>query len=150
VPKIKPDHRVIIGRNITLTAAVIYALTRSAYYLIKDPDTVSPAQGVITADGQLLWAWGAAWIIAAVFCVADMVNRHTRHGLSAVIGLAFAWGVAYLLMWIVTGSQGNWDMELLSSAANWITPTGMVWGLVFKVTALQDMLRRKVPPQEVP
>lgn len=147
MPKIKPDHRVIIGRNITLTAAAIYALTRSLYYLVKDPGTVSPAQGVITADGQLLWAWGAAWIVACVFCIADMVNRHTRHGLSAVIGLAFAWGVAYLLMWIFTGFT---DIELLSSAANWLTPTGMVWGLVFKVTALQDMLRRKSPPQETP
>ena len=150
MPKIKPDHRVIIGRNITLTAAVIYALTRSVYYLAKDPGTVSPAQGVITADGQLLWAWGAVWVVASVFCVVDMVNRHTRHGLSAVIGLAFAWGIAYLLMWIVTGLQGNWDLELLSSAANWLTPTGMVWGLVFKVTALQDLLRKKIPPQEAP
>lgn len=147
MPKIKPDHRVIIGRNITLTAATIYALTRGLYYLIKDPGTVSPAQGAITADGQLLWAWGAAWIVAAVFCVADMVNRHTRHGLSAVIGLAFAWGIAYLLMWLSTGCR---DMELLSSAANWLTPTGMVWGLVFKVTALQDLLRKKIPPQEAP
>jgi hypothetical protein len=145
--KIKPDHRVILGRNITLTAAVVYALTRSIYYFVKDPDTVSPAQGVITGDGHLLWAWGAAWVLAAVFCIADMVNRHTRHGLSAVIGLAFAWGVAYFLMWMFTGFT---DVELLSSAANWLTPTVMVWGLVFKVTALQDMLRQKTPPQAAP
>jgi hypothetical protein len=136
--KLKPDHRVVIGRNITLVSAVVYALTRCLYYATKDPGTVSPAQGYITGDGHLLWAWATAWALAAAMCVADMVNRHTRHGLSVVVGLAFAWGIAYLLMFVFTGVR---DMELLSSAIGWLAPAGLVWGLLFKVTALQDMLR---------
>ena len=138
--QLKPDHRVVIGRNVTLIAGTVYALSRCLYYATKDPDTVSPAQGIITADGHGLWAWAAAWGIAAAMCIADMVNRHTRHGLSVVVGIAFAWGIAYLLMFIFTGFH---DIDLLSSAIGWLAPAGLVFGLLFKVTALQDMLRAK-------
>lgn len=136
--KLKPDHRVIIGRNITLISGTVYALTRCLYYAVKDPTTVSTAQGYITGDGHLLWAWAVAWAVAAALCVADMVNRHTRHGLSVVVGLAFSWGVAYLLMFLFSGLR---DIDLLSSAIGWLAPAGLVFGLLFKVTALQDMLR---------
>lgn len=145
--KLKPDHRVVIGRNVTLIAGTVYALTRCLYYATKDPATVSPAQGIITADGHVLWAWAVAWGLAAAMCIADMVNRHTRHGLSVVVGIAFAWGVAYLLMFVFTGFR---DIDLLSSAIGWLAPAGLVFGLLFKVTALQDMLRSKRPPAEVP
>lgn len=142
MPKIKPDHRVIIGRNITLIAGTVYALSRCLYYATKTPDDISPAQDFITGGGDLLWAWSVAWGLAAVFCVADMVNRHTRHGLSAVVGLAFAWGFTYGAMWVVTGFR---DFSLFSSAIGWLTPAGLVFGLLYKVTALQDMLRSKPP-----
>ncbi|WNM64511.1 hypothetical protein SEA_MIDNIGHTRAIN_24 [Arthrobacter phage MidnightRain] len=145
--KLKPDHRVIIGRNITLIAGIVYSLSRCLYYAIKDPETVSTAQGYITGDGHLLWAWAAAWAIAAALCVADMVNRHTRHGLSVVVGLAFAWGIAYLLMFVFSGFH---DVDLLSSAIGWLAPAGLVFGLLYKVTALQDMLRSKPTAQEAP
>jgi small-conductance mechanosensitive channel len=147
MPKLRPDHRVVIGRNITLIAGAVYALSRCMYYAVKDPDSVSPAQGYITADGHLLWAWAVAWALTAALCIADMVNRHTRHGLSAVVGLAFAWGIAYLLMFIFSGF---WDIELLSSAIGWLSPAGLVFGLLFKVTALQDMLRSKPELPEAP
>jgi hypothetical protein len=145
---LKPDHRVVIGRNITLVSAVVYSLSRCTYYATKDPHTVSAAQGYITGGGDLLWAWAAAWALTAAFVIADMVNRHTRHGLSVVVGLAFAWGIAYLLMFVFTGFR---DLELLSSAIGWLAPAGLVFGLLLKVTALQDMLRsRRRPPQEGP
>lgn len=147
MPKIKPDHRVVIGRNITLVSATIYALSRGVYYMTKDPATVSEAQGWITGNGQLLWAWAVVWVLAAVLCIADMVNRHTRHGLSAVVGLSGAWGVAYLVMW---AASSGIHFDLLSSSVGWLAPTGMVFGLLFKVTALQDMLRRRRPPSEDP
>ncbi|MGN7250041.1 hypothetical protein [Arthrobacter sp. SAFR-014] len=143
--KLRPDHRVIIGRNITLTAGVVYALSRCIYYATKDPHTVSPAQGAITGEGNLLWAWTAAWALTAALCIADMVNRHTRHGLSTVVGIAFAWGVAYLLMFVFTGFT---DIDLLSSAIGWLAPAGLVFGFLIKVTALQDMLRSQ--RKEVP
>ena len=138
--KLKPDHRVVVGRNITLISGTVYALSRCFYYATKDPSTISPAQGFITADGHALWAWAAAWGIAAAMCVADMVNRHTRHGLSAVVGIAFAWGFTYMAMFVVTGFHIQ-DVELVSSAISWLAPAGLVFGLLYKVTALQDMLR---------
>ncbi|WNM72242.1 membrane protein [Arthrobacter phage Gusanita] len=138
--KLKPEYRVIVGRNITLVAGGIYALTRCLYYANLDPHAMSPAQGTITVGGQLLWAWAAVWGIAAVACIADMVNRHTRHGLSLVVGLAFAWGFAYAIMWAATGCT---DPMLLSSAVGWVTPAALVFGFLLKVTALQDMLRTR-------
>lgn len=134
-----PEKRVIIGRNITLTAGVIYGLSRAAYYATIPTDSLSGAQDIITANGQALWFWAALWALAAVFCVVDMVNRHTRHGLSAIVGLAFCWGIGYLLIWVLTGFS---DPSLISSAVGWLTPAALVLGLLLKVTALQDMLRR--------
>lgn len=136
--KLKASDRVVFGRNVTLTAGIIYSLSRSMYYATLDPSKASLAQDVITADGRLLGMWAGVWAFAAACCVADMVNRHTRYGLSLVVGLAFAWGIAYAIMWAITG-----DAALLSSAVGWITPAGLVFGFLIKVTALQDMLRDK-------
>jgi hypothetical protein len=139
----KAARRVVIGRNITLSAGIVYSLSRAAYYATLNPDTASRAQDVITADGRLLGAWAAVWALAAIFCVVDMVNRHTRHGLSLVVGLAFAWGIAYALIWAFTGFR---EPTLISAAIGWVTPAALVFGFLIKVTALQDMLRDKTPP----
>jgi hypothetical protein len=80
------------------------------------------------------------WGLAAVFCVADMVNRHTRHGLSLLVGVASAWGIGYFLIWCFTGFH---DAQLLNSAVGWFTPAAFILGFLLKVTALQDMLRRR-------
>jgi hypothetical protein len=143
VNHISSRRRVVIGRNITLTAGAVYALTRFLYYATAKPESLSPAQDIITADGGALGAWAAAWFLAGALCVADMINRHTRHGLSAVVGLAFCWGVGYLGIWVGTGFT---DFTLISSAVGWLTPAALVFGLLFKVTALQDMLRQSTPP----
>ena len=132
--------RVILGRNITLTAGAVYALTRATYYATVNPDAVSPAQGVITGDGRLLGGWAAIWLVAAVLCIVDMINRHTRFGLSMVVGLAFGWGAAYAIIWACTGFT---DQSLLSTAIGWVTPAGLVFGFLIKVAALQDMVRNK-------
>ena len=139
VNHVKPHRRVVIGRNITLTAGAVYALTRALYYATASPDSLSAAQNIITGDGRVLGAWAAIWGIAAVLCVADMINRHTRYGLSAVVGLAFAWGIGYAIMWGVTGFT---QFTLISAAIGWLTPAGLVFGFLIKVTALQDMLRK--------
>ena len=133
-------RRVIIGRNITLTAGAVYALTRAAYYATVRPDVLSPAQGVIAGDGRLLGAWAAIWLLAAVLCIVDMINRHTRYGLSLVVGLAFGWGAAYAIIWACTGFT---DFNLISTAIGWVTPAALVFGFLIKVTALQDMLRHR-------
>jgi hypothetical protein len=91
--------------------------------------------------------WAAIWAIAAVFCVVDMINGHTRHGLSRVGGLAFAWGTGYFRIWAFTGFT---DFTLISTCIGWITPAALVFGFLIKVTALQDMLRDKTPPPGVP
>jgi len=137
---VKARRRVVIGRNIALTSGALYAFTRFLYYATANPASLSPAQNIITADGKVLGAWAAVWLIACILCIADMINRHTRYGLSAVVGLAFAWGAGYLLMWICTGFI---DFSLLTSAIGWLTPAGLVFGFLIKVTALQDMLRQQ-------
>jgi hypothetical protein len=137
---ISARRRVIIGRNITLSAGILYALSRSIYYSTARPDSLSGAQSVITGDGGALGLWAAAWGIAAIFCVVDMVNRHTRYGLSILTGIAFAWGIGYALIWAFTGFT---DYSLVSSAIGWITPAAFIFGFLLKVTALQDMLRGK-------
>lgn len=134
-----PHKRVIIGRNITLTAGILYCLSRSAYYSTVRPDALSGAQSVITANGHALGFWAAVWGMAAVFCIVDMVNRHTRYGLSILVGIAFAWGICYAIIWAVTGFT---DWQLISSAIGWIAPASFIFGFLLKVTALQDMLRR--------
>jgi hypothetical protein len=141
---ISARHRVIIGRNITLSAGILYCLSRSMYYSTVHPDTLSGAQNVITGNGHALGIWAAIWALAGIFCVVDMVNRHTRYGISLLTGIAFAWGFGYLLIWAFTGFT---DGSLVNSAVGWITPAAFIFGFLLKVTALQDMLRR---PQEAP
>lgn len=135
---ISARRRVIIGRNITLSAGILYCLSRSIYYSTVRPETLSGAQEVITGDGHALGLWAAAWGLAAIFCVVDMVNRHTRYGLSILTGIAFAWGAGYAIIWAATGFT---DYSLISSSIGWITPAAFIFGFLFKVTALQDMLR---------
>jgi len=140
---VKARRRVVIGRNIALTAAAVYAFTRAMYYATTNPANLSPAQDVLTADGRVLGFWAAMWFTALVLCVADMINRHTRYGLSMVAGLALAWGLGYMLIWACTGFT---DFTLISSAVSWLAPAGLVFGFVIKVTALQDMIRGQKPP----
>ena len=135
-----PHKRVSVGRNITLTAGILYCLSRSVYYSTIRGDALSGAQQILTADGHALGLWAAVWGMAAVFCVVDMVNRHTRYGLSILVGIASAWGVGYLLIWIFTGFH---DGQLVSSAIGWIAPAAFIFGFLLKVTALQDMVRRQ-------
>ena len=131
--------RVMIGRNITLAAGILYALSRSIYYTTIHPGSLSGAQAVITADGHLLGLWGAAWGMVATLCISDMVNRHTRHGLSLLVGIASVWGGSYLIIWAVDGFR---DFSLVSSAIGWLGPAAFILGFLLKVTALQDMIRR--------
>ena len=136
---ISARKRVMIGRNITLSAGILYALTRSIYYSTVRPDSLSGAQAVITADGHLLGLWGAAWAMVATLCISDMVNRHTRHGLSLLVGITTVWGGSYLIIWVVDGFR---DFSLVSSAIGWLGPAAFILGFLLKVTALQDMIRR--------
>jgi len=136
--KTKPESRVMVGRNIILTMGALYSLSRSIYYATLRPGSLSGAQEIITADGAALGIWSALWGLVTVLCVADMVNRHTRHGLSVLVGIAFAWGAGYLIIWACTGFT---DYALVSSAIGWMAPAAFIFGFLLKVTALQDMLR---------
>lgn len=137
---LRPELRVIIGRNIILTMGALYSLRQALYYATTPPVALSEAQGILTADGGALGAWATLWALAAALCVADMVNRHTRHGLSALVGITFAWGIGYLLIWALSGFI---DYTLLNSAIGWLAPAVFIFGFLLKVTALQDMLRSR-------
>lgn len=142
--RLPPHRRVVIGRNITLSAGVLYCLSRAGYYGTINPNSLSGAQAVITADGAALGFWTAVWAAAAALCIADMVNRHTRYGLSILVAIAFSWGICYLAIWAFTGYI---DWALLSSAIGWVAPAGLVFGLLLKVTALQDIIRQFKGPR---
>jgi len=133
----KPHIRVIIGRNITLTCAAIYAFARALTYATINPADLNQGMAAITADGRILGLWATIWAAAVVLCVSDMINRHTRWGLSLVIAAALATGTIYGLLWVFSGfTEHHW----LGLAIGWLTPAGMVGGFFLKVTALQDML----------
>ena len=140
----RPHIRVIIGRNITLTAGAIYALTRAATYATLNPADLNRTEAVITADGRILGLWAAIWFAAAALCVADMINRHTRYGLSMIVGIAGAWGIAYGAVWACTGFTGDEWVR----AIGWLAPVTMIFGFLIKGTALQDMLRKKKAADE--
>ena len=137
----EPRPRVVLGRNITLTAGVVYALSRCVYYATANPSDMSGAQAVATANGGALGAWAALWGFTAILCIADMVNRHTRYGLSLLTGIAFAWGFGYLIMWAASDFR---SLSLLNGAVGWLAPASFIFGFLIKVTALQDMLN---PPE---
>lgn len=134
---ISARRRVMLGRNIILTMGALYALRQSIYYATIRPESLSGAQEIITADGGALGVWSALWGLVVVLCVADMVNQHTRHGLSVLVGTAFAWGVGYLIIFLATGCN---DFNLVNSAIGWIAPAVFIFGFLVKVNALQDML----------
>lgn len=138
MPVLKAHRRVVIGRNISLTAGVIYALSRAVLYGTLNPEKATFAQSIVSADGRLSGMWATVWALAAALCVADMINKHTRYGLSFVVGLSAAWGSLYLVIW---GWNGFRDTDLLTTAIGWLTPAALVFGFLLKVTALQDLLR---------
>jgi hypothetical protein len=127
----------MIGRNIILTMGAVYALRQSIYYATIGPDGLSQAQAIIAGGGHLLGVWSGLWGVVAVLCVVDMVNRHTRQGLSLLAGVALGWGVGYLLIWAFTGFQ---DFTLVNSAIGWLAPSVLIFGFVAKVSALQDII----------
>jgi hypothetical protein len=133
----RPERRVMIGRNIILTMGALYAFRQAAYYATIPPESLSGAQEIITADGHALGAWSALWGVVAILCVVDMVNRHTRQGLSLLAGVALGWGIGYLLIWAFDGFQ---DFALVNSAIGWLAPSVFIFGFVAKVSALQDMI----------
>lgn len=140
---ISARRRVAIGRNIVLGMGALYAIRQSIYYATIQEDTLSGAQAVITADGAALGMWSALWGVVGVLCVIDMVNGHTRNGLSLLVGITAAWGAGYLLIWgIGTGFQ---DMTLVNSAIGWLAPSVFIFGFLLKVSALQDLLRPREP-----
>lgn len=127
----------MIGRNIILTMGAVYALRQSLYYATIGPDSLSPAQAIITAGGHALGVWSGLWGVVAILCIVDMVNRHTRQGLSLLAGIALGWGVGYLLIWVFDGFQ---DFALVNSAIGWLAPSVLIFGFVAKVSALQDII----------
>ena len=137
---ISARRRVMICRNIVLTMAALYSMRQSIYYATIQPESLSGAQQIITGDGSFLGLWSALWGLVTALSVADMVNRHTRHGLSVLVGTAFAWGVGYLIIWACTGFI---DFNLVNSAIGWIAPAAFIFGFLLKVNALQDMLHSR-------
>ena len=138
---ISARRRVALGRNIVLGMGALYAIRQSIYYATIQEETLSEAQAVITADGAALGMWSALWGVVGVLCIMDMVNRHTRNGLSLLVGITAAWGIGYLLIWAI--GSGFQDMNLVNSAIGWLAPSVFIFGFLLKVSALQDLLRAR-------
>jgi hypothetical protein len=138
---ISARRRIAIGRNIVLSMGALYAVRQSIYYATIQEDTLSGAQDVITASGSALGLWSALWGVVGVLCVIDMVNGHTRNGLSLLVGITAGWGIGYLLIWAI--GSGFQDMNLVNSAIGWLAPSVFIFGFLLKVSALQDLLRTR-------
>ena len=129
-------ERVAIGRAITLGAAAIFCISRAlAYAPWTNPPLVGPIR-LLSADGEYLWAWAAAWAIAAILCIADLLRGHTRYGLSLMVGLLAVWGASYGIVWAMTEAHTR---EWLT-AATLLPSAGVIYGLLYKITALRDLL----------
>jgi hypothetical protein len=137
---ISARKRVALGRNIVLSMGALYAMRQSIYYATIQEETLSGAQEIITAGGAALGVWSALWGVVGVLCVMDMVNGHTRNGLSLLVGVAGGWGIGYLLIWAFSGFQ---DMTLVNSAIGWLAPAVFIFGFLLKVSAQQDLLRHR-------
>lgn len=144
----KPHIRVQTGRRIALTAIAVYCATRALAY---SPGLVGGDMGqvvsMVSLGGALVWVWALAWAAAAILCVTDMVEGHTRRGLSLAIGLGLAWGAAYGIAWIANGiNTGEWTTWWVT-AVNYLTVSAAIGGLTYKVTALRDMVNPSGVPQ---
>lgn len=135
----RPEQRIRIGRMVALSAIAIYCITRSLAYA---PGLVGGRMEqvvlMVSLNGHLLWAWALAWLLAGVLCIADMIEGHTRRGMSLAIGLGAAWGAAYAIAWVVAGIHGEWTTWWVT-AINYITLSAAIWGLICKVAAWQDI-----------
>lgn len=135
----RPEKRIRIGRHLALVAIAIYCATRAIAYA---PGLVGGRMEqvvvMVSLNGHILWVWAVAWGLAAVLCVADMIEGHTRRGMALAIGLGAAWGVAYAIAWVVAGIGGEWTTWWVT-AINYLTLSVAIAGLLYKITAWQDV-----------
>lgn len=124
---------------VALSAIAIYCATRALAYA---PGLVGGRMEqvvlMVSLNGHLLWLWAAMWAIAAILCIWDMIEGHTRRGMSLGIGLGVAWGAAYAFAWIIAGINGDWNTWWVT-AVNYIALSAAIWGLLCKITAWQDV-----------
>jgi hypothetical protein len=131
-----PVRRLVLGRLVTLTAAFTYCLLRAAAAFYPDPDRTPTGALLLSGNGNFLWVWGAAWLFAGGWCLVDLWQGHTRHGLPFAVGLAMAWGSAHAIVWVWSGfTNPDWIPALAS-----ITPCLIIFGLLLKVNALHEMV----------
>lgn len=136
MPDLRAHRRITIGRNIALTAATAYALVRALVRLAvtPEPDTVA---WLVTYGGAISWVWAAAWALAALLCIVDMIRHQTRLGLSLIVALCVAWGTAHLGQWIYYGLTGTGWI----SAIEWYAPGAIILGGLIVATAQYDQTR---------
>lgn len=137
-PFIKTDalQRITIGRTIALISAAMFATARGLAYTPQVDSVLTPAVRLLSMNGELLWVWAFVWLFAASLCFVDVIRGTTRYGLSLVAALIALWGLTYLGTWILTGAgQDGWltGFTLLGGA-------GIILGLLYKITALRDIL----------
>lgn len=132
-----PRTTLRIGRTLALSGAAIYCLIRTGALIFRPPEDLSGAALLITANGHLAWLWAAAWTVAAVWCVVDMIRGHTRNGLSAAVALAFTWGSGHLMAWAISGFT---DGSAALSALGFYAPCLIIIGMLLKVGALYDLI----------
>lgn len=129
-------QRITVGRTIALISAAMFATARGLAYTPQVDSVLTPAVRILSMNGHLLWVWSFVWLFAAALCFFDVIRGTTRYGLSLVAALISLWGLTYLGTWIATGAGSDgWltGFTLLGGG-------GIILGLLYKITALRDIL----------
>lgn len=108
------------GRKLALVLAALYAAWRGVRYLPIGESLDQLPAGLMMLGGGLLpiGAWAAAWLAAALWCIASVFRRQDATAWGFLTALMLVWGVAY-----VVGGVQNITVGTDPGSA-WTTATG--------------------------
>ena len=121
-----------------LISAAVYALSRALAYLPNHSRELPQALKLITTIIPI-WVWAALWLVAMVLCIVDLIRGVGRKGISTVVGLMLAWGVAYGISYIVTVCSVGWGSREWLTFCTYVCGAGIIQGLLMKVGSLKPM-----------
>ena len=132
-PSMEAKQAVNVGRNLALIGGVVFCYVRAYLYSPYAEAVDNRVANTLTNGNEIaLWVWLVAWVIAGTLCVLDFFRRTTIWGLSALIGMTVAWGIAYLTVFLFDG----FEPSPLLGAVTLISSAVIILGLLIRSSAL--------------